>query len=206
MVHETLKVKLCKVTFIGSENFGWVSGPDLFIKGKTYSAGVFLDGQLKGDYNGTHAFIQTEAGHVIFLNIDKIFIIDLTFEPIEKECTLESIKFYLQDIDIQKWIQDNVVDKYRLFDITPKGNVKVRNNIPSGKGGYAEFMNGHSHIAVMSGDNLLVESRKGFIFYIDFNTDLFDKYERCLEDFTSDNLKKIKYIVENDYSHLWSDK
>ncbi len=169
-------------------------GELLYRKGETYHGVLDNDTGL--------ALIAFRFGNqIVDIHPDVEFFSFTIKEPFEdnNNSRTKSIREYLKSISLNKWVQENVKDKRVVFAITTNTNIQIDNDV-KGYGGSHYFPSMLTYIAVSSGDdNLILQSRKGAVFYIKKDNDVFHKTELQIEDLTYDNLKEVKYLIENDY-------
>lgn len=171
-----------------------IVGEPLFKEGKTYTA-VRNGALIIIDAGGVNV-VRTSLGEEIegfeIVGFDSITSIEDT--------SIDSISHFMKKRSIEKWTEENV-DCERVVKVRAKLSCCVPNSAGPHSGS-EWFNNGDVYLGVFNNNKeLLIQKRKGAIFYLgeEFMNN-FERVEDYLEpNFTYDEMKEIRYIIENDY-------
>lgn len=171
-------------------------GEPIYRKGEVYYGVVDLDTDI--------AIITFKFGNQV---VDARSVKDLALALIgdgdhEKDPKYKSISQYLKSITLNKWISEEVKDKYVVYTLHPSRNINIDNNVV-GNGGSEFIMRDHTLLAVKhvsDNEDLMTQIRKGSIFYLK-EDEVFIKEELELDTLSYEVLKEIRFIIENDYKY-----
>lgn len=172
----------------------------------------------EGDY--ISAILDTSTDTFVFKNVfthiesldspNFILAEDLGYidGDIENADVDKGIIEYLKSEEIRRWLVENkIAEKFNIGTVIIPKNTRLTNNV-EGNGGaeFFEFPFGTLYVSRRDTTDLMVQIRKGSVFYIDMVTTATTlkaaPFRNILhQDYRT--LKEIKYIIENDYKH-WS--
>ena len=169
-----------------------------------YTRGELYRGVL--DINTNVALVAFRTGNQ-FIKIDEAedlyFNILDDFKP-SSDDKIKSIESYLKSISILRWINKNVAGKFNIYEVQPLANMGLLNAVGNKNGGFERLSPRMNLLGVTHKDNeddLMVQVRKGSIFYIDNPRPGIAIKPKSLNSLSYEELKEVKFIVENDYKH-----